>query len=609
MKISWKEWIIFIVIAVIALVIWHKLSYPQFQFVDLKVAKQQALQKATDYLSQKGIDSSSYLKSVVFIEDDWTDRYLQQTLGFEKEEQFLKKHNYELFYWIIRFFRENQKEEYYLEISSKTGEIIGFNHLIKDTEVRATKAQEISKKIAKEFLGTKFNIDFSEYDFHEEHAKKFDNRTDYEFSWEKKGIYIPWKKETDSGGAKLLVGATVSGEEIRDFYKSKLDIPEKFKRYVENQLILGGSISGAMRLVFLAWVAWAIYIIVKRKKEIIINKTHSYLIIVGLLIFLFGILYDVNNFQSLLFSYPSSSSLAAYISLNFIDTIISFIFSGTVVVMTGLAGESLRFEALSKKQTSSFFHYVNSTIWSRLTAQLVLFGYAFFLILLGLQSAAFYFGQRFLGVWVERLRFTELSSAYIPFLSAFIVGYKASFSEEITYRMFGISWGKRYLKNTFLAALMASLIWGFSHTQYAIFPVWFRGIEVSIMGLVFAFIFLKYGIIPAIVAHYLFDVFWGVAGYILGNTTPYLFFSSVFIMAIPLILAAVCYYLNRKEIERKLEICLNASQKYNLEILISYLSQKKKDKIPADTVKQELISHGWDKILVDLAVEKIYTLK
>jgi hypothetical protein len=80
-------------------------------------------------------------------------------------------------------------------------------------------------------------------------------------------------------------------------------------------------------------------------------------------------------------------------------------------------------------------------------------------------------------------------------------------------------------------------------------------------------------------------------------------------MAIPLILAAVCYYLNRKEIERKLEICLNASQKYNLEILISYLSQKKKDKIPADTVKQELISHGWDKILVDLAVEKIYTLK
>jgi len=282
---------------------------------------------------------------------------------------------------------------------------------------------------------------------------------------------------------------------------------------------------------------------------------------------------------------------------------------GASVILVGLAGESLRYETFPKNKLSSFFHYVNSTIWSRSTARLILSGYLFFLIFLGLQSAAFHFGQKYLGVWVERIKLTELSSAYLPFLSAFLIGYRASFSEEIIYRIFGISWAKRYFKNIFLAMLIPALIWGFSHTQYAIFPVWFRGIEVSAMGLVFAFIFLKYGIIPAIVAHYLFDVFWGVAGYILGNTTPYLFFSSVFIMAIPLILALICYFLNRKEIERKLEVCLNASQKYNLGILIAYLSEKKKERIPADIVKQELILYGWDQILVELALERIYHVK
>jgi len=539
MKISAKEWIIFIVIALVALGIWYKLSYPQFQFVDLKITKQQALQEAESYLAEKGVDTSSYRKSIVFIQDGWADRYLQQTLGFEKEEQFLKEHDYELFYWIIRFFRESEKEEYYVDVSSKSGKIVGFTHLIKDTEARQAKKKDVSKKLAKEFIKDKFGTNFAEYDFHEESTEKLDKRTDYEFSWEKKGVYIPWKKEEDSGGAKLLVGATVSGDEVRDFYKSDLDIPEKFIRYVENQMILGRSIASVFRLVYLSWIAWAIAIVVRRKKGFVVNRSRKWLMVIGALIFVFGIIYFLNDFQSVLFTYPTSSFLLPYVGINFINIMVSFALLSVAVVMVGLAGELLRDEAFPKNKLSSFFHYANSTFWGRSSARLILFGYLFFLIMLGLQSGAFYFGQKYLGVWVERIKFTELSSAYIPFLSAFLIGYKAGFSEEIIYRIFGISWAKRYFKNIFLAMLIPALVWGFSHTQYAIFPVWFRGIEVSLMGLFFAFIFLRYGIIPAIIAHYLFDVFWGVAGYILGNTTPYLFISSVFIMAIPLILAAV----------------------------------------------------------------------
>jgi len=609
MKISAKEWIIFIVIALVALGIWYKLSYPQFQFVDLKITKQQALQEAESYLAEKGVDTSSYRKSIVFIQDGWADRYLQQTLGFEKEEQFLKEHDYELFYWIIRFFRESEKEEYYVDVSSKSGKIVGFTHLIKDTEARQAKKKDVSKKLAKEFIKDKFGTNFAEYDFHEESTEKLDKRTDYEFSWEKKGVYIPWKKEEDSGGAKLLVGATVSGDEVRDFYKSDLDIPEKFIRYVENQMILGRSIASVFRLVYLSWIAWAIAIVVRRKKGFVVNRSRKWLMVIGALIFVFGIIYFLNDFQSVLFTYPTSSFLLPYVGINFINIMVSFALLSVAVVMVGLAGELLRDEAFPKNKLSSFFHYANSTFWGRSSARLILFGYLFFLIMLGLQSGAFYFGQKYLGVWVERIKFTELSSAYIPFLSAFLIGYKAGFSEEIIYRIFGISWAKRYFKNIFLAMLIPALVWGFSHTQYAIFPVWFRGIEVSLMGLFFAFIFLRYGIIPAIIAHYLFDVFWGVAGYILGNTTPYLFISSVFIMAIPLILAAVCYYRNQREIEKKPEVCLNADQKYNLEILIAYIADRKKDRISKEALQEELVSHGWDQTLVELAIKNVYSIK
>ena len=609
MNIKTRDWIVFILIAVIALGVWYKLSYPQFLFVDLKVTRQEALKEAENYLSRENIDTSSHLKSAVFMEDSWADRYLQKTLGFKEEDAFVKNHDYELFSWIVRFFRENEKEEYFLEVSSKSGDIISLNHLIKDTETRQTKDKKNSKVLAEKFLKNKFDIDFAEYDFHEEHAKKFDNRTDYEFSWEKKGVYIPWGDEEDAGGAKLLTGATVSGKEVRDFYKIDLDIPEKFTRYIHNQMILGNYISSIFQLIFFGWIAWAIYIIVRRKKDVVIRKSCKYLISLGVTIFVLSIIYALNNFQGLMFVYPTSSFLTPFVGLHFINIALNYIFVATALIAAGLAAESLRYEVFPKNKLSSFFHYINSSLWTRSTSKLILFGYISFFILLGLQSSAFYFGQKYLGVWVERIRLTELSSAYIPFLTAFIIAFRAAFSEEIVYRMFGISWAKKYLKSTFLAVLITSLVWGFSHTQYLIFPVWFRGIEVTIIGIFFALIFLRYGIIPALIAHYLFDVFWGVAAYILGNTTPYLFLSSVFIMIIPLILAAVCCYLNREEKERKLEIVLSANQKYNLDILLTYLNEKKKNGVPSDAIKQELISYGWDQILVELALKKVYHIK
>lgn len=607
MKISIRVWIIFIVIAIIALCLWYKLSYPQFLFVDSKINRPQALQIAKQYLSEKGVDASSYLKSIIFLDDQWADRYLQRTLGFNKQEQFIRQHGYELFSWAVRFFRENQKEEYVIEISSRTGEIIGVEHLIKDTESRQAKDNNTARNIAKEFLKNKFNINFNEYDFHEENARKFDNRTDYEFSWEKKGVYIPWEKTADSGGAKLLVKATVSGDEVKDFYKSNLDIPEKFRRFIHNQISLGSYIYTIVNLIFFGWVAWGIFIIIIRKKELILQKAYRSFIALGVLILILGIIYGLNNLQRMTFAYPTSSFLAPFIGLNFINMILSYVFLTTAVIATGLAGESLRYEVLPKNKFSSFFHYINSTLCTRSVSRLILLGYLAFLILIGLQSAIFHLGQRFLGVWVENIRFSQLTSSYFPYLSAIIIGLTASFSEEIVYRMFGISWGKKYLKNIFLAVIFSCVIWGFSHSQYAIFPFWFRGVEVSILGIFFAFIFLRYGIIPAIVAHFLFDVFWGVAAYLLGNTTLNLFLSSLFIMIIPLILAIVCFCLNREEKEKKLEATLSVDQKYNLGILLVFVSEKKKSGTPANIIRQELVSYGWDQILVELAVKKVYS--
>jgi len=604
MKISAKEWILFILVAILCLGLWYKFEYPNFSFVDLSVDKEEALARAESYLQSLRINTQPYSKAIVFNTDDWPDRYLQKTLGIRAEEEFIKKHDYELFFWQVRFFKEFQKEEFSVIISPKSGEILSFDHLIDDAQPRDVLEKDFARGKAEGFLKNAYRFNLNDYEFHEEKIKRYDSRIDYSFSWEKKGVRIPWRQ--DQGIAKLLTGATVSGLEVRRFYKGVLDIPEKFGRYIENQLILGQYISSFAFLLFMFLLACSVFVMAKRKDNIAFRLSKKWFLYLGLFIILANTANIVNNLQAILIDYPTSSNKASFLGISSIKLIITIIFFSLSFILPGFAGESLHSEVFPQNRQGSFLHYIRSTFFSRGIAKSITLGYLLFFIMLGLQAVIFYFGQRYLGVWKEWVRLTQLSSSYLPFLSAFAIAVTASFSEEIIYRLFAISWIKKYFKNTILAVIVSALIWGFGHSAYAIFPVWFRGIEVSLIGLLFGFMFIKYGLIPLIIAHYLFDVFWGVSAYILGHSPKYLFTGSIFTLAIPLIFATIAYFMNREEKEKEIKIVLNTTEEYNLNILITFITAKKSQGLSPEAIKVELLYHNWDITLIELAIKDVF---
>ena len=605
MKLSNKNWGIFIILSALSIAIWYKLSYSQFSHIDLSISKEQAIKTSESFLRSRNIDPSNHIKAIIFKVDSEADRFLQKTLG-ARELDFIKDHEYTLFRWIVRFFQENTKEEYIVTISPKTGKIIAYNHLIEDTEKRDIISEKDAIKKAKKFLKTIFGIDFKNYDFYSKNIQRFDNRIDYNFSWAKKGVYIPWTEINDDGGAKLLINTTVSGNEIKSFDKAILDIPEKFQRYIEKQNILGTFLSSFFLLMFLGLLTWSIFIVIKRKEEVVIQRTWKVFLGIGIFIFVLKIFDILNSFQNLLFHYSTSASLSSFIGISLIGILLSCIFISLSIIMPGVAGESLRNEAFPSKKGNSLLHFINSTFLGKSVAKSIVFGYLVFFIALALQSILLAFGQEHLGVWIEKIKLTNLSSAYIPFLGAFIIGCSASIIEETVFRIFAINWAKKYFKNTILAIIFVSLFWGFSHTGYPVYPIWFRGIEVTIIGLFFGFILLKFGIIPLFIAHYLFDVFWGVTPYIFGKSNTYLFYSSIFILVVPLFFALIAYLINRKEVEKNIDLILNTDQKYNIEILKTFIIERKKQNITKDNLKKELLSHDWDKTLVNLALENIY---
>ncbi|MFH1414250.1 MAG: CPBP family intramembrane glutamic endopeptidase [Candidatus Omnitrophota bacterium] len=604
MKISVKAWVIFILIAILGFYLWMHFGYPSFSFVDLSVNKKEALNIAVSYLDSLGVGSEGYSHVITFENDGWADRYLQKTLGSKKENEFVTRYNYELFFWKVRFFKQSQKEEYLIEVSPKSKEILSFAHPIEDIVERKSEDQEIAKRKARRFLEEKFAINIDEYDFHEVKITRLEKRTDYSFSWEHKDVYIPWQE--DEGGAKLLIGATVSGNEIRRFYKNYLDIPEKFSRYVEKQLVFGEYLLSFYFLILTFLIASSIYLLIKKRNQVVTRFCKKWYLYLAIVLVFLSLVSFFNNLENIIMHYSTSVSLASYIGINLVKVIINLAFFNVAFVMIGVAGETLRNEVMPKRQESSFLHYLRSTFFSRRVSGAILLGYLLFVIMLGLQAFIFDLGQEHLGVWKEHFRFTRFSSAYVPFLGAFIIGITASVNEEVIFRIFAINWGKKYFKNIFFAIFFSALIWGFGHTGYAIFPVWFRGIEISIIGLMYGVIFIKYGIIPLIVAHYLFDVFWGIAAYILTGSSGYLFGGSIFVFLIPLILALVAYFLNQEEREKPIKNILDNIQRYNLGVLKTFVSERKSKGLGEAAIKKELLAHNWDIDLVEIAIHEVF---
>jgi hypothetical protein len=604
MKIKSKEWIILTLIGIFCFTLWYKLEYPRFSSVDLSIDKQKALSLAYAYLKSKGVNTEEYLRAIVFDTDEWCNRYLQKTLGWEGEEQFIKQYDYDLFFWKIRFFKELQKEEYIVRISARTGNVLSYQHLIEDIAPREKLAKNAAKEKAEKFLKDNYGLNLTEYDFYEEKIKQHEKRIDYVFSWKKKGVYVPWKK--NEGGAKLLSGVTVSGNEIRDYYKDRLDVPEAFQRYVENQFLLSGYLYNFYFILWIILIMFSVNIVVRRRYDVIPRFVKRWFCYLAAIIAVINLANIFNNLEDGIMAYPTSIKMASFIGLYITRTILNIMFLLVGFIMPALAGESLYNEVFPKNKYSSFLHYIRSNFFNRNVSKAIIFSYMLAVIILGLQAAMFYLGQRYLGVWREWLKLTQFSSAYIPLLSVFVLSVTASFNEEIAFRLFGISWIKKYFRNILAAIILTSFAWGLGHTAYAIFPVWFRVLEITLLGFLFGFVFLRYGIIVLIVAHYLFDVFWGSASYILGHSPMLLFLSSIMLLSLPLVFALVAYFLNKGEREKEIKNILDKIQQYNLNILVAFISAKKLEGVNADYLKSELIKHNWDPLLVSIALEKVF---
>lgn len=168
--------------------------------------------------------------------------------------------------------------------------------------------------------------------------------------------------------------------------------------------------------------------------------------------------------------------------------------------------------------------------------------YLWALILLGAQSVIFFVLGHTIGTWSTTDATQSAYNMLYPILFP-LLAWVAGIGEEAVYRLFGIPMLKKIFRSTFVASLISSMIWAFGHSLYPIYPVYSRPIELTIVGLLFSFVFLRYGYITAMFTHVIFNsILMSLSLMLMGGVLNWT--AGIVYIALPAIVAYVIYLFN-----------------------------------------------------------------
>ncbi|MFQ5742422.1 MAG: CPBP family intramembrane glutamic endopeptidase [Acidobacteriota bacterium] len=504
-----------------AFLLLYQSAFPQAN-VSLEVTRAEAVATARSFLQQQGASLAGFKDAVIFSGDDGALSFLQHTLGVEEASRWARD-EVPIWTWNLRWFKPQQKEEW-LAWLGLDGSIVGFRHRIEEAAEGADLEQGAAQQVAEGFLRQQ-GLDLGAWRRVEASTEKKDNRTDYRFAWEKQGTSITWKEDDpEAGTGAVRVGLVVQGDEVGG-YNLFLKVPEEFARQQQQIQSVGQllAIAAFALTTILAFIAIGLAIARVRQGEVEWRPA----ILLGGFVGLLYLVFNLSSWPQAKALYPTQLSWAAYIGILLISMVLLTVVYGAIVLFTAAAGVSLGRETFADSLVG-FAEAAQGRLRHPSLAIASLRGYALGFAFIGYLTVFYIFAQRYLGAWLPAEGpYSEIFNQYLPFLAPLTTSLVAAISEEVTYRLFGISLIKRYMKSTVLALLIPAAIWAFAHSTYPVFPVYIRGIELTIGGIIFGIAFLRLGLLTCIVAHYVVDAFLLSTPLLTSGNSTYLVFGVV----------------------------------------------------------------------------------
>ncbi|MEW9700733.1 CPBP family intramembrane glutamic endopeptidase [Paenibacillus sp. SI8] len=481
------------------------------------ITKQQAAESAEHFISERyGVHGAKTF--VVYQSKKVRSGYLQKEhLSESYEKQYGER--FPIDYYQVSLLDPATKKQYEVEVNYTNASITGWTEIAAAGSAMSKQKADILAK--QEMRSQGLNPD----DF---------TAIEKPVGEVEKGTTLFYEKQTEPiGEAKLRLRMDFDDNALIG-YTTLFSVPDSHQAWLDQQdrsaSIMTWVSMGFTLLMSIAAVVYAI----KYRKQINFRR--------GLLLTLIFItIYVINNINM----YPAFKAMAGTANSG-IATLAATLFMNVVTMLLGVslylaltAGNGL-WEALGTRPWPSWrerrfgkevFHGMGR-------------GYLLALFILGIQQVLFYTGEVSFDVWAVNDPSDSVLNMLEPRLFP-LMAWVAAISEEATYRLLGIMIFKKLFRSNFIAILVPSIIWAASHTQYPIYPVYTRLVEVTIIGIILGYVFLKYGFMTAVFAHACMDsILMGMSLFSLGHTSDVL--AGIFYILLPALIGWVLAWLHGK---------------------------------------------------------------
>lgn len=535
MSFSRKEKFLLVFLGVLAcLSIGFYLKYnakasPQYA-VSFKITREEAEAKAQQFLEQQNLQTNGYKRATIFTyNQENADTYLQREVGVERTG-ILASDEVDLWHFSSRFFKPLQQEEYSVNFLPN-GRLAGFTKVLPEDAKGAMLSQEEAQKIAENFVTDVAKYELANWHVVEQQTENRPNRVDHTFIFEKNSFH-----EKD---ATYRIEVAVFGDLVGSYFEF-LKIPENWERdwaKERSKNELAGFVAAvAMFLCFI--IPIFVLIVILYKKRLLRWKFALWSAAISSLI---TFLMFLNMYPSLVYGYNTTQSWVVYICFNLFYNLLGDTISGGLMIFAILlVGEALYREIFPAKMALE--HLVKNGLRSKSLAKALFIGSCVGIIVIAFQIAYYLIGQK-TGMWTPAdVPYDDIMSSMIPWIFPLFIGFTAALSEEGIFRLFGISFLKKYLRHTWLAVLIVSIIFGFVHSGYPQMPWFARGIEVALPAIVMAIVFLKYGFTASFTVHFTINAFGTALGMlVLLKGNPATIIPSILVGLLPLLLALVLW--------------------------------------------------------------------
>jgi hypothetical protein len=504
-------WVAYAVLSLAALALaarYFPLALPLVN-LDVRLTRGEAIAHAQARAAKLDLAPADARSAARFDRDAWAQNYIELEGGGRAVFAALTRGDvYAPYWWSVRLFRPGTIEEAIIRFRPD-GVAQGFVRRVAEAYVRdpatrsldAAAARALAEKRARDDWG----VDFARYEFLEQAQQTLPSgRTDHRFVYER-----PEKL----GEARVRLRLVVAGDELIAVVPFMF-VPEAFSRRFQemrsaNNLIagvasasagllygLGGCVVGVLWLLRRHWLLWRPAFVAG--------------LIVGGLMALATL----------------SSAPAAWFGADTTETPTTFWLkhAGAAIFLltAGGLGYALAFMAAESLSRRAFPRHPQFwSIWSRAAAPTrqiagrTLGGYLFVPLELALIVGFYYASNRYLGWWQpsEMLSDPNILSSLVPALPPIAISLQAGFMEECVFRaiplalgaIVGERWGRRRL-GIAIAFVVQALVFGGAHANYPGLPAYSRLVELIVPSMLWALIFLRFGLLPTIILHAVFDL-------------------------------------------------------------------------------------------------------